>query len=98
MRELVQYLITWLKNWWRTRRRLHRFKGVEFSAPDVDPSSAIRVRRLVIVGSPEKPKWLRFLCPCRCGEVVALNLMRSYSPRWSIELHSDGRLTLTPSV
>ena len=53
---------------------------------------------LVLAGSPERPKWLRFDCPCRCGEVLALNLMASHSPRWAAESHEDGTLSVRPSV
>jgi hypothetical protein len=98
VRYIVRDLIKRLKNWWRKHLRLRQFRGVAFLAPDADPSSALKTRVLVLVGSLEKPKWLRFICPCRCGEVIALNLMGSYYPRWEIILHSNGTLSVTPSV
>ncbi len=60
-----------------------------------DPASA---KHLVVVCDGERLKWLRFMCPCGCGETIALNLMRSHSPRWTVERHDDGTLSVTPSV
>jgi hypothetical protein len=87
-----------ISQWWRSRRRSNAFSGVEFFDHTVDPASALNARRLVLIGPAEKPKWLRFCCPCGCGEVLALNLMVSHSPRWKVELHPDGTLSASPSV
>ena len=38
------------------------------------------------------------LCPCGCGEVIQLNLLPQVRPRWAVEEHIDGTLTLAPSV
>ncbi|MGD9729583.1 MAG: DUF6527 family protein [Nitrospiraceae bacterium] len=43
-------------------------------------------------------KWLYFQCPCGCGEIVCLNLMRSQSPKWRIELNRIGQYSVFPSV
>lgn len=55
-------------------------------------------RELVVVGSGEKAKWVKFRCPCGCGEVIALNLMQSHYPRWAATRDQANRLTLSPSV
>lgn len=39
-----------------------------------------------------------FLCPCGCGGRCHLSLVEGHSPRWRIEHHQDGTVTLTPSV
>jgi uncharacterized protein DUF6527 len=54
--------------------------------------------RLVLVGSGAKLKWLKFYCPCGCGEVLALNLMKSHSPQWSVCHEARNRITVWPSV
>lgn len=38
------------------------------------------------------------LCPCGCNEAIQLNLLPQVRPRWAVEEHVDGTLTLTPSV
>ncbi len=79
------------------RRREH-FEGVGWCDAHADPEPYLRQHQLVLIGSGDRAKWLRFLCPCGCGEVVALNLMARHRPHWSAEHHSDGTLTVTPSV
>ena len=98
MKNWFSKISDYIRGWWRRRRRLQSFKGITFCEPMIDPSSVIEDNRLVIIGTPEHPKWLRFACPCRCGEVIALNLMESYNPRWGITVHKDKTLTVSPSV
>ncbi len=38
------------------------------------------------------------VCPCGCGDVIELNLLRKVRPCWSVRGHADGTVTLTPSV
>ncbi len=38
------------------------------------------------------------ICPCGCGEVIELNLLKQARPCWSAQEHSDGTITLAPSV
>jgi hypothetical protein len=64
----------------------------------VDPARDLAAKRLVLIGTKDKPKWLRFKCPCGCGDVIALNLMTSHYPRWTVERHKDSTLTVHPSV
>jgi hypothetical protein len=37
-------------------------------------------------------------CPCGCGDVIELNLLKKVRPCWSVEEHPDGSVSLTPSV
>jgi hypothetical protein len=98
MTRFLSHLVTRLTRWLRDRFRLRQFKGPEFCGSEADHSPGVKARRLVIVGPKGKPKWLRFMCPCRCGDEIALNLMDGYSPKWTILLHPDETLTVTPSV
>jgi hypothetical protein len=81
----------------KPRRRMC-FSGVVQVPASVDPASEIRRDRLVLVGTEDRPKWLRFQCPCGCGDVIALCLMVSHSPHWTVQLHEDGTATVVPSV
>lgn len=91
-------LIGLIRKWWRHRRRRQHFEGVLHVDSSVDPAAALNGHKLVLIGPAEKPKWLRFACPCGCGQIIALNLMASHYPRWQVQLHDDGSLTAVPSV
>lgn len=39
-----------------------------------------------------------FLCPCGCGHLIQLSLLKSYSPRWDLKVDRDGNATISPSV
>ncbi|WP_363928503.1 DUF6527 family protein [Thiobacillus sp. 0-1251] len=43
-------------------------------------------------------KWMLFTCPCGCKQQIALNMMRSHSPRWRVEVRSRNLFTVHPSV
>src|SRR5687767_507840 len=90
-------LIASLRGWWKRRRRLHSFRGVTTCEAEVNPDQTLNARTLVLIGSRENFKWLRFKCPCRCGEIIALNLMHSYEPRWAVTM-SNALLSVSPSV
>ncbi|WP_420813195.1 DUF6527 family protein [Pararobbsia silviterrae] len=53
---------------------------------------------IALIGSADNLKWARFKCPCGCGEVLALNLMPSHSPRWTVSSAPDGAISIFPSV
>src|SRR5438876_618826 len=78
--------------WRRIPKRRDRFDGLAFVESSVDPSSELNALKLVLIGPRGKPKWLRFRCPCGCGDVIALNLMKSHFPHWTAEVHPDEKL------
>ena len=98
MLNLLRAAFTRLRNRFFPRKRREMFKGIAYAGPHEDATQALRDHRLVLVGTPEKTKWLRFLCPCGCGEVQALNLMPSHSPVWTVTVHEDETITVAPSV
>lgn len=43
--------------------------------------------------------WMAALnCPCGCGDVIQLNLLKEARPCWSIIHHKNGLLSISPSV
>lgn len=38
------------------------------------------------------------LCPCGCGEVLHMNLLRDERPCWHVTKHKDGTVSLHPSI
>lgn len=53
---------------------------------------------LYIIGQHEhSAKWVVLECPCRCGERIYVNLMKSRVPHWQLSLSGDD-VTLRPSL
>jgi hypothetical protein len=42
-------------------------------------------------------RWMLMMCPCGCGERLAVNLMRTATPHWRLSL-KQGKVSLNPSV
>lgn len=94
--ELRDCLAGW--QWRRRKGRRSEYRSVRVVPSDQDPTVLMARGHLILIGEAARPKWLRFECPCRCGKVIALNLMPRHRPHWTIEVHEDHRLTARPSV
>ncbi len=51
---------------------------------------------MAVVGTPARPKWVYFRCPCG-QHIVLLSLQASHDPHWRLELGRGGA-TIFPSV
>lgn len=38
------------------------------------------------------------VCPCGCGDLIELNLLKAVRPCWHVKEHTKGLVSLTPSV
>src|SRR2546425_7084985 len=94
LRVLAASLRKWLLPWTRARR----FAGVIFAEQKDDHTVALRASKLVLVGNREKIKWLKFICPCGCGEVQAVNLMKVHKPYWTVDIHENESISVFPSI
>lgn len=75
--------------------RSWRLVGV---TPDADEiPDRLPPKGVVLVGSPERPKWVAFDCPCGAGHRIMLNADGGRRPFWQVGVH-DRRVTLFPSV
>jgi len=63
-----------------------------------DPVDNPKNKVLYIIGIMDEPWQVEILCPCGCKEKIVLPVNYETSPRWSIELKSDGLPTLHPSI
>jgi hypothetical protein len=43
-------------------------------------------------------KWLKFYCPCGCGEVISVNLAAATAKAWRVRYEENYGLTVWPSV
>ena len=81
-----------------TRDEARRYRMKVF---DDRRAAAIAARRpgvAALVRVEDNDKWCLFACPCGCDQQIALNLMKSHSPRWRVDAESDTTLSIYPSV
>ncbi len=82
--------------WWSQRRRRkgkpYRYVHVE-EFPDRLESS-----KLYLAGDNGYFWAAAMLCPCGCGDVIELNLLKKARPCWSVTEHPDGSASLMPSI
>lgn len=55
-------------------------------------------KKLFIVDEKGYAKWVYMKCPCGCGEILTLSLMRKHRPNWNLKIDRINRATLYPSV
>lgn len=71
---------------------------VPVKVPFNPPKEQVMGDQLLVVGKNGYRKWVHFNCPCKCGEVISLPLMKNQKPRWQVSFDIIGRPTLFPSV
>jgi hypothetical protein len=87
-----------LIDWWRRRRWTSaRYPDLNYVASRSDVAELPARRTVMVVGSPERPKWAVFACPCGHGHGIAVNLSPARLPAWSLT-DGDHGPTLYPSV
>lgn len=91
-----------LINWLRTRgaigSRRERLGEVIVAAAGSASPTYVGPTDAVLVRSGARDKWLRFGCPDGCGETIVLDLSPTRRPHWSVDLHSEGTISVYPSV
>jgi hypothetical protein len=76
----------------KRKPRLYRAVRVEDLPEGPEPY------RVYIAGENNHVWGAAMVCPCGCRSVIQLNLLRQVQPRWSIQEHKDGSVSVTPSV
>lgn len=76
----------------RPRRPRIRYERVDEFPDLLKPST------LYVAGEDLHTWAAALLCPCGCGAVIELNLLRQASPCWSVRHHRDGSVSLMPSI
>jgi len=66
----------------------------EFSS---DIPETVVNERLYIVGEKRFYWCIVFKCPCKCGELITLNLLSEAKPRWRFSI-KWGKLSIYPSI
>ena len=56
-------------------------------------------RPFVIYAIGDPDAWLAALvCPCACGHLIQLSLLKEDSPHWSLQTNHSGKVSISPSV
>lgn len=58
----------------------------------------VKDKILFVVGGKGYVKWVYIKCPCGCGDVLTLSLMKKNKPNWNLKVDKFNRPTLYPSV
>lgn len=53
---------------------------------------------MVVVGGKDYVKWAYLKCPCGCGDILSLSLMKSIKPNWKLRIDKNKLPTLYPSI
>lgn len=86
---------SWWENFWAQRKTPPHFLRVVTGPewPEIWPPDTIFVQ-----GEHGQEWSAAFVCPCGCGDIVYLNLLPHFRPRWRLRRGAHGRPTLSPSV
>jgi hypothetical protein len=76
---------------WR-KPKLYRFIRVEEFPDNFEKT------KVYLAGEGENLWAAAMVCPCGCGDIIELNLLKQARPCWSARLHPEGTVSLAPSV
>ena len=65
---------------------------------DMPVSEDVKENTLVILGGKDWAKWVLLKCPCGCGDLITLSLMKSHKAFWNLKIDLMKRVTLSPSI
>lgn len=76
-----------------------RARGPRIRYERVDEFPELLEPGTLYVAGEEPHIWVAaMLCPCGCGDVIELNLLKEASPCWTVRQRRDGSVTLMPSI
>jgi len=91
-RSIVSLPIRWWSKKERNKPKPYRYVHVDEFPDSFEPS------KLYLAGENGYLWAAAMLCPCGCGDLIELNLLKKVRPNWSVQEHPDGFPTLMPSV
>jgi hypothetical protein len=95
---LITYLYLRFLELLRPKRRRNGFYGVRIQQSVDESVYQPNAYELRLIRGGDYDKWLKFKCPNRCGTLISLNLNHARSPFWSVTLHQDNTMSVSPSV
>ena len=96
MRALLNLTCRWVFNLFSKPKRSRKRSRLKLKYKD-DVPELLEDDLLYVVGENGEYWMICFKCPCRCGELIHLNLLKEASPYWKF-LVKNGRLSISPSI
>jgi hypothetical protein len=93
----VWNLVSSPARWARARWLQPKPEPVRFTRVDEMPDR-LKSSTVYLCGEGEHLWAAALICPCGCGEVIQLNLLKQARPCWNAVDHPDGTVSLAPSV
>ena len=94
--QLLRARLADLRHWAASKAR-RRAPRVGYQRVDEFPD--LLKPSILYVAGEESHIWAAAMrCPCGCGDVIELNLLKEASPCWSVSRHPDGSVSLRPSI
>jgi molybdopterin/thiamine biosynthesis adenylyltransferase len=78
--------------------RLRSYHPVKRTQTQASAQAQAHLGGIGLVVADRRPKTAVLLCPCGCGSVLKINLMREMGRAWRATVDADDRLSLAPSV
>lgn len=92
IRKVASLPAQWIEQRKRKKVALYHYEHVE-EFPDF-----LETHKLYIAGENGYFWAAAMLCPCGCGDVIELNLLKKARPCWTVQEHPDSLVSLKPSV
>ena len=90
--------MTKLKRAWRWFIGLLRPRDVYATETVNEFPDTLEPKCVYLVGEGSVPWFAALLCPCGCGALIRLSLLKDDRPRWRARRHFAGTVTLEPSI
>lgn len=98
LRDWWQRLTTWRKRRPRRPQSSQPYRVAIFEARTAAQAAGRKRNVVAIHSSSGKNKWAYLMCPCGCGQQLALNLMPSQYPVWRVSIRTESDFSILPSV
>jgi len=89
---LMFRFLRWLWSW----RPFRKSRWIGVAVDDVPDD--LRKYCVYLIGEDGKLWQVAMLCPCGCSAVIQLCVLPDSRPSWSVSMHADGTVSLSPSV
>lgn len=89
---LFARLWLWLVSWFKRAPKPLRTVHLEELPEQLD------AQYVYVLGEGPHKWFVAMRCPCGCEATVQMSLLRDAKPRWRLVEHSDGTISLEPSV
>jgi len=85
----------WLAGWLRENRSA----GPYYRAERVDMRPSQPLPAVIYLVGDDECDWAGvLLCPCGCGAIIQLSLVRDARPSWHVKIGRNHLVTLSPSI